>query len=292
MLVRTQLLGDADLPNVAALQDQMSVRPLEDWLGTDDRASGPAPGLDRIAPVDVRARPTVQALRVLAWMLRFMPPLPEHADVRAALATIGIGGGDPADLERVLADPAHVAQLEAGLAAGLDDVLARARTVQSSAEIFGSRDLLGHDDLSRAAGAYLGILGNAAEEYLGVGYQADANGSPFDGSTAYTITFPPGELPPVHAFWSITLYDADRYLHPNDLDRYLLGSRDLPRCSRADDGSLTLVLQHTAPHESLLANWLPCPSGPFNLAFRTYQPGEAIRNGTWHAPPVTPGEPL
>ncbi len=221
-----------------------------------------------------------------------MPPLPEHADVRTALATLGIGGGDPTDLDRVLADPARVAQLEAGLAAGLDDVLARAVTVQSSAEIFGSRDLLGHDDLSRAAGAYLGILGNAAEEYLGVGYQADANGRQFDGSTAYTITFPPGGLPPVEAFWSITLYDADRYLHPNDLDRYLLGSRDLPRMRRAEDGSLTLVLQHTAPHESLLANWLPCPSGPFNLAFRTYQPGDAIRTGTWHAPPVTPGEPL
>lgn len=292
VLVRTQLLGDADLRNVAALQDQMRVHPLENWPGKDDLAANPSPGLVAIAPVDVRARPAVQALRVLAWMLRYMPALPEHAEVRCALATLGIGGGDPAQLERVLADPARVAQLETGMAAGLDEVLARAGTVLSSAEIFGSRELLGHDDLSRAAGAYLGILGNAAEEYLGVGYQADANDRPFDGSTAYTITFPPGGLPPVDAFWSITLYDADRYLHPNDLNRYLLGSRDLPQMHHAEDGSLTLVLQHDPPHESLLANWLPCPAGPFHLAFRTYQPGEAIRNGTWQAPPVSPGEPL
>jgi hypothetical protein len=290
--VRTQLLGDADLPNVVALQDQMSVQPLGQWRGGPGRAPIPELGLNPIPPVDVRARPTVQALRVLAWMLRFMPALPEHAEVRSALATVGIGGGDPTALDEVLADPGRVAQLGAGLAAGLDDILARARTVRSSAEIFGGRELLGHDDLSRAAGAYLGILGNAAEEYLGVGYQADANGIPFDGSTAYTITFPPGGLPPVDAFWSITLYDADRFLHPNDLQRYLLGSRDLPRMHRAEDGSLRLIVQHTAPQESLLGNWLPCPSGPFHLAFRTYLPGGAIRSGAWQAPPVTPGEPL
>jgi hypothetical protein len=292
VLVRTQLLGDADLPNVVALQDQMTVQPLGAWRGERQGVSTPAPRLDPIAPVDVRARPTVQALRVLAWMLRFMPALPEHDEVRSALAAIGVGGGDPSDLDEVLADPGRVAQLEAGLAAGLDDVLARARKVRSSAEIFGSRELLGHDDLSRAAGAYLGILGNAAEEYLGVGYQADALGGPFDGSTTYTITFPPGGLPPVDAFWSITLYDADRYLYPNVLHRYLIGSRDLPRLHRDEDGSLTLVVQHTAPQESLLGNWLPCPSGPFNLAFRTYLPGEAIRSGAWEAPPVIPGDPL
>jgi hypothetical protein len=292
VLVRTQLLGDADLPNVVALQDQMSVQPLADWLGREYRSSTPTPGLDPIPPVDVRARPTVQALRVLAWMLRFMPTLPEHAEVRSALATVGIGGGDPTALDEVLADPGRVAQLEAGLDAGLDDVLARARGVRSSAEIFGSREQLGHDDLSRAAGAYLGILGNAAEEYLGVGYQADAHGRPLVGSTAYTITFPPGGLPPVDAFWSITLYDADRFLYPNALNRYLLGSRDLPQMHRAEDGTLTLVLQHAAPQESLLTNWLPCPAGLFHLAFRTYQPGEAIRTGAWEAPPVIPGEPL
>lgn len=292
VLVRTQLLGDADLPSVVALQDQMSVQPLGHSRGGPDRAPSHTSGLDPIAPVDVRARPAAQALRVLAWMLRFMPALPEHAEVRSQLATIGIGGGDPTELDEVLADPGRVAQLEAGLAAGLDDVLARARTVRSSAEIFGSRELLGHDDLSRAAGAYLGILGNAAEEYLGVGYHADANGTPFDGSTAYTITFPAGELPPVDAFWSITLYDADRFLHPNHRHRHLLGSRDLPQMHRDEDGSLTLIVQHTAPPEPLLANWLPCPTGPFHLAFRTYLPGQAIRTGAWQAPPVIPGEPL
>ena len=37
------------------------------------------------------------------------------------------------------------------MAEGLADVLARAKTVRSSVEIFGSRELLGRDDLSRAA---------------------------------------------------------------------------------------------------------------------------------------------
>lgn len=99
---------------------------------------------------------------MLDWMLRLMPVLPEHVELRSQLATIGVGGGDPANLQQVLADPTAVAALEAGMAAGLADVLARPVRCCSSAEIFGSRELLGDDDPSRAAGAYLGILGNAA----------------------------------------------------------------------------------------------------------------------------------
>ena len=61
--------------------------------------------------------------------------------------------------------------------------------MKSSAELFGSREQLKDDYLSRAVGALLGIYGNAAEEYLGVGYQADSEGNPFDGNHKYQIKF-------------------------------------------------------------------------------------------------------
>jgi len=283
VLIRTQLFDEDDLDNVIDLQEQVRVRPLSQWQGRA-RPTTTVPPLRPLQPVEVRATPTVDFLRVLDWMLALMPTLPEDRRLRRDLRLIGVG----ADLEQALADPARTAEIERGLTAGRQDLLDRIRTVRSSAELFGSREFFDGDNLSRAAGAYLGILGNAAEEYLGVGYLADAEGQPFNGGARYTITFPTGGLPPVDAFWSITLYDAEQHLYANELDRYVLGSRQLPAMLRNVDGSLTIRIQHDRPKEAGLPNWLPCPAGNFLLTFRTYLPLMEIRQGLWTAPPVIP----
>jgi hypothetical protein len=275
VLVRTQVFDDADAA-VVALQDAVTVQPLSAWA--DRPAPEPAPPLVPIVPVDVRQPLTAAFLDVLAWMLPLMPPLPEDGRLRTAMSRLGFDGGAAVASEEVLA----------GLGAGMGDLAARMRRVSSSAELFGSREFFAGDHLSRSAGAYLGILGNAAEEYLGVGYRADADGNPFDGHTRYTITFSTDGLPPVDAFWSITVYDADSYLYANELDRYVLGSRQVDRMRRNTDGSLTILVQHDRPDNAWLANWLPCPEGPFILAFRTYLPLMEIRQGLWTAPPVQP----
>jgi hypothetical protein len=271
VMVRTQLFDDSDMANVAALQDQVSVRPLSSLTGRSPVATNPP--LRPIAPVDVRTPPTTDFLRVLDWMLRLMPVLPEDRPVREVLA----------ELHGALGSPDAAADIEAGLVAGMADLVARMRTVQSSGELFGSREFFAGDYLSRAAGAFLGILGNAAEEYLGVGYRADATGEPFVGTTRYAITFPPGGLPPVDAFWSITVYDAAQHLYENEIDRYVVSSRMVADLETDPDGSLTLQVQHEPP---VAGNWLPCPAGPFGLTFRTYLPRAAIRDGAWTAPPV------
>ena len=265
MLVRTELFDDADLPNVIALQDGVSVRA----LGTPT-----ASPLVPIEPVDVREIPTLRFLEVLDWMLQLMPVLPEDDGVRSRIGELNV------------APPELQAAMTAGLAEGLADVVARTRTVRSSAEIFGSRDMLQSDPLSRAAGAFLGILGNAAEEYLGVGYQGDAEGEPFDGAHRYRIHFPAGGLPPVDAFWSITVYDGDRFLYANPISRYRVSSHDLRGIPQDADGGWTVRVQNEAPPD-VTGIWLPCPPGPFSLTFRTYLPGEEIRSGAWTAPPVT-----
>jgi hypothetical protein len=284
VLVRTQLFDDADLPNVIALQDAMAVQPLSAWWGQPPPLEVAVPPVPDLATVDVRAPLDEHFLHVLDVMLALMPLLPGDEHLRAQLASIGVGG--PGLTELVDDDEARRALLD-GLADGMDDVRSRCAAVRSSAEIFGSREHFAGDHLARAAGAYLGILGNAAEEYLGVGYQADANGQPFSGQHRYRIHFAPGGLPEVDAFWSITLYDAERLLYANELDRYVLGSRQLGAMVRDGDGGLTLSIQHERPTDpSLLANWLPAPAGDFSLAFRTYLPGPAIRSGAWSAPPV------
>jgi hypothetical protein len=133
----------------------------------------------------------------------------------------------------------------------------------------------------------LGILGNAAEEYLGVGWQGDADDRPFDGAHRYTIRFGPDALPPVGAFWSITAYTQERLLHANPLKRHVINTPMLPSLLRDADGGITLHVQHASPGPDREANWLPVPATPFGLTFRTYLPGEAVRDGRWRAPPVT-----
>lgn len=278
-LYRTQLLTPDDLPAVHRVQDGFEAMPLSRFLGTP--APLPPPPLVAIAPLDLRQKPLdPQFLHILDWMLRLMPVLPEEAALRARFAEIGLGTAKGLQL------PDGSPEVTAGMAAGLELIKARAARVRSSAELFGSRQMLGSDYATRAAAAMLGIYGNAAEEYLGVGYQADANGQAFDGSNRYRITFAPGALPPVGAFWSITVYTGERLLYANPLKRYVINSPMLPTLLKAADGSITLYIQHDSPGAALAANWLPVPAGPFGLTFRTYLPGAAIRDGSWRAPPV------
>jgi hypothetical protein len=273
VLVRTQLVDDEDLAEVAALQDQMSITALGE----------PRPMPASVPTVDVRATLDGGFLRSLDWMLQFMPALPEDDPIREVLAGLGVGLGR---VDAILSEPGVDTETRERLALGAQDVKARCATVRSSAELFGSREFYAGDYLSRAAGALLGILGNAAEEYLGVGYQSDEHGQPFDGAHRYAITFPLERLPDVGAFWSITVYDAAGHLYANPLHRYVLGSRQIPAMVRDTDGALTILVQHEPPSPEQSPNWLPCPAGPFRLTFRTYLPGPAIRDGSWTAPPV------
>lgn len=270
---RTQLFDDADLPAVDALRHRIEVTPL----------GSPPPLPPTVPTVDVREPLDLGFLRSLEWMLDYMPALPEDAAMREDITGLGLRIGL---FDSVTAEPVVAAEIVEGLGLGALDVQVRCASVRSSAEIFGSREFFHGDNLSRAAGAYLGILGNAAEEYLGVGYRGDENGDPFAGSRRYAITFAPDALPPVGAFWSITVYDAEQHLVANPIHRYVLGSRQLGSMPRAEDGSVTILVQHESPGPELESSWLPCPSGPFGLTFRTYLPGEEIRNGSWTAPPV------
>jgi hypothetical protein len=284
-MFRTQLLGPDDLGRVHALQDGMRVRTLSQYLGHSGSAPRALPAL--VPALNLRERPTDPAFfDVLNWMLPFMPPLDGEEAMRLEFASIGIAAG-----RRFQMAPAQRAAAVQGMGLALQAMGERARRVRSSAELFGSREFLQDDHLTRAVGAMLGILGNAAEEFLGVGWQADALGRPFDGSRRYRIRFAPGQLPPVDAFWSITVYTQERLLYANPLRRHVINSPMLPTLQRDGDGGITLHVQHESPGADRESNWLPCPATPFGLTFRTYLPQEPIRTGRWTAPPVEPLPP-
>ena len=277
---RTQIFNSLELPRVHALQDQYRVTPLSGYLGRPAPAMVPA--LQPVSGLDVRKEPTsLQFFTILNWMLQYMPTLPEDQELRSRLARIGVM---PA--KNFVEAPGLQSALVDGMRDGLAEMEARTKRIRSSGELFGSRDHLKGDHLTRATAAMIGIYGNAEEEYLGVGYHADAEGKSFDGRSRYRIRFAAAEMPPVDAFWSITVYGSDRLLYDNPLRRYKIGPSMLPGLQRDPDGGISLHVQHDSPGPDRESNWLPVPAGSFGLTFRTYQPRSPIRNGEWRAPPV------
>jgi hypothetical protein len=140
--------------------------------------------------------------------------------------------------------------------------------------------------LSRTAMGRANIFVNTPEETTYFYQDLDEHGDRLHGSRSYALTFPPGALPPVQGFWSLTLYNEHHFFHPNELDRYSLGTKNKDLRQGAD-GSLTLIASATAPDDDdLRRNWLPAPAGPFSLYLRAYWPDQQILDGTWTPPPV------
>lgn len=161
---------------------------------------------------------------------------------------------------------------------------------------FGDRAFYKGDWLLRAAAAAAGIYGNDAVEAMYPMVKTAPDGTALDGSKHnYTLTFAKGELPPVNAFWSVTMYDGKtQLLIENPINRYLINSPMLPSLKKNPDGSLTIYIQKDAPAADKKANWLPAPDGPIYMVMRLYWPKEPPApsilppgEGAWKPPAVT-----
>src|SRR5215472_6659843 len=132
------------------------------------------------------------------------------------------------------------------------------------------------------ASAFPGPI-NVPQEAMYWTTNKDGAGEKLSGVHDYILHFPPAELPPNDAFWSLTMGDARNHFVPNSIDRYSVSDRSglVPNA----DGSVDLYIRNAAPagHES---NWLPAPSGSFILWLRVYLPGKAILEGQYKVPPV------
>jgi hypothetical protein len=137
------------------------------------------------------------------------------------------------------------------------------------------------------AGAVYGIYGNSQQEAMYPSYAVDADGQKLSGANHYTVRFAPGDLPPVNAFWSMTMYDFPAQLMvANPLNRYLLNSPMIPQFKKDADGGFTLYFQNKSPGADKEANWLPAPEGAFLVVMRLYWPKAEALDGKWQAPPL------
>ena len=279
---RTQLFNPADLENVKRIQDQYAAQTLSSFLGT--APPEPAPEID-FPTWDEKALDE-NFIPLLNFMLQFTTPTPDEAAIRERIAGIGIGPGKPFDWAGISESQRDA--IEAGFAAARAEIAAG--EAQATEFLFGDRARIDGNWMARAVAVEGAQWGKDREQAIYPRLAADVNGNPLDASqTGYTLTFAEGDFPPARAFWSITMYDGiSNLLVKNPIERYLVNSPMLPEMSLADDGSLTIYIQHDSPGPDKEPNWLPAPDGPFYMIMRLYWPKPEALDGTWRVPAVEP----
>jgi hypothetical protein len=293
-LIRTQLFNPDDMPNVEKIQSGYKSQPLSAFL--KQPAPPAAPKIEFVPATTAGIKDNF--FQYLDAALQYVPETPRDKAIRAKLAKIGIGPGktfafNDLSLEHKAAILVAMKQgddkVDKWLASGNKDI-----NGWNVGSFFGDEAFYNGDWVMRAGAAKGGLLGNDAVEAMYPYTRTDATGEPLDGSKhRYTITFPPGQLPPVNAFWSVTMYDGrSQFLVKNPIDRYLINSPMMSAMTKDADGSLTLYIQKDSPGADKEANWLPAPDDTIYLVMRLYWPKPAppsilpAGEGTWRPPGV------
>lgn len=289
-IYRTQLFNPNDLDKVIETQKGYTIQPLSAYLG--EPAPTAAETINFIQPLTPEEQKvSLETFNIFNFLLQFCPTNPSETELMDRFAKIGIGAGKTIDFNTLSPDIKQAME-EAIKEVWSVDFAAFMQKVEageiSAGQLFGTREFLQNNYLYRMGAAVLGIFGNSEQEAIYPMYSTDNTGQPLDAtSTKYTLHFAANELPPVNAFWSLTMYELpSSLLVTNPINRYLLNSPMLPDFKFDRDGGLTFYIQNTSPGKDKESNWLPAPKGPFRAVLRLYWPKEAALDGTWKNPPM------
>jgi len=293
-IFRTQLFNAGDMPNVVKVQAGYKAQPLSTFL--KQPAPPAAPKIDFLPATTAGIKDNFY--QYLDAALQFVPVTPEDKAIRARLASIGIGPGKTFEFKDLSLE--HKAAVLLAMKEGdgkVDKFLASGMKSINGWKVgsaFGDAAFYKGNWLMRAAAAKGGIYGNDGIEAMYPMTRVDTTGATLDGSKHnYTLTFAAGQLPPVNAFWSVTMYDGkSQLLIENPINRYLINSPMLPGMKKNKDGSLTIYIQKDAPGKEMESNWLPAPSDTIYMVMRLYWPKTEAPSilpageGTWSPPGV------
>ena len=289
---RTQTNGVSDYFAVQEFQNGLAACPLS-LFGQPCRMSPhhvdatmpKTPPLQQLEAMDAAA-----FFSTFAQLSRPNPPHPQDQPILARMARAGLQPGKAFVLSE-LPSPRREA-FESAPAFALEKV--KAEIFRTGNVVNGWRFIdqpmgtYGADYLHRASVAYNALGANVAEDTSYLLLTTNDQDQALDSDSAYTIHFDKDQLPPVRAFWSLTVYDEHRYFADNPINRYALSDRDDLRFNT--DGTLDLWIQRADPGETKRSNWLPAPrQGTFSLILRLYWPKPAAVTGGWRPPPIVVG---
>jgi hypothetical protein len=283
---RTQTNGPADYPAVHKVQDGLRLTALADWGKPPRRIE------QKIDPkVDTKTEPLklvgeMPGARFFAYASELMKLHPPHLSdwsMLARIRQIGIEPGKSFDASKL--DPAIAAAVPATALKLMREKWPVMDPIINGWRMTLATGVFGNNYLKRAITAMAGLGINAPEDAIYPALIRDADGNPLTGEGSYLLRFEKDQIPPVSAFWSLTLYDQEGFQVPNALNRFAIGDRD--KLEFGPDGALELYVQSASPGADKETNWLPSPkSGRISLTLRCYGPKQQALDGTWSPPPV------
>jgi hypothetical protein len=291
---RTQTNGPRDYAAVHVVQDGFAITPLSCWpdgAGPNEASIDPSVDMQTPPLQQVNSMPGSDYFAQGAQLMRLHPPHSTDWSTVARMRRIGITPGrdlrvgalDPSVQDAVERAPAMALKLMA------DKLPTLARDVNGWQMNTDTMGVYGNYYLKRAIVSMVGLGANQPEDAVYPLNVGDADGQPLDGDNDYVIHFPAAELPPVDAFWSLTMYDAEGFQAANPINRFAIGDRDDLRYNA--DGSLDVYLQHENPGAEEESNWLPAPRGPLGVTMRLYAPKPEALDGRWNPPVITGAGP-
>ena len=285
---RTQTNGPKDYEAVHKVQDGYKITPLSGW----GKRSAPVV-FKSDTTVDMKTPPLEQVNKMAVAkyfaygteLMKISPPHLTDWSTVARLKRIGIEAGKSFDFNK--AEPAVKRALERAAADGLKQMVAKvptlARVVNGWQMNTDTMGVYGNYYLKRAIVAMVGLGANQVDDAVYPLNVGDSDGKPLDGANKYVLHFKKEELPPVEAFWSVTMYDAQGFQAANNINRFAIGDRDALKFN--SDGSLDIYIQNESPGADKESNWLPAPKGPLGVTMRLYAPKAQALDGRW-APPA------
>lgn len=288
LIGRIQTNGLDDFPNVHKLQEQFFLTPLSRWadrkankgyIVSHDESSGtsdnPSAKVEQMSAGEFFDR--------VSRLMGKQPPAKADAPMIETLAKFGIKPGEPFDIEKlgfirklILKKAVDITRQK------LVDMTNQDRSSENNWAVI--REGIGIYGANYEVRSFVSLIGLGALTPKEAAYPnsiKDKDGDPLSGKHKYRIHFEAGKTPPVHAFWSLTMYDPKGFLIDNPIKKYTIGDRD--ELNYNTDGSLDILIQHQKPADNK-ANWLPAPADDFAVTMRLYMPKEEFLDGTWKLP--------
>ncbi|WP_082102625.1 DUF1254 domain-containing protein [Sphingomonas sp. Ag1] len=277
MLSRLLVDGDADLAAANAIHGQLKL----------DAPAAPAP-----AKFATRAAPWNEYFDSVQRLIVENPPPVTDDLLFERIAPLGLGPKGGFNPNRFSADQRR--EIEAGIAAARTSLKSTRRQGQViDGWVFPKLTLgdFGQDYFYRAQVSLGGLAALPRAEAMYMRPLSERGTVTFDSSENWKLTLPADRLPPVDAFWSMTMYratnDGQYFFFDNPINRYAIGNRTAGLRKDAD-GGLTIWMSRNDPGAERRANWLPLPSeGPFAPVFRAYMPKPEFVDGDYHLPAMT-----
>jgi hypothetical protein len=288
ILGRTQTNGVKDYEYIHKIQDGFKVVPLSSY------GKKYTPSFKKDNSVDDKTPPLVQIQKMSAkeyftYAMNLMKKHPSHITDMVMVARMERLGLDAQnfDYDKLPNDTKQA--LQHAVKISHDEMKKYMPKLGTNANgwqmIVKSIGVYGNDYLQRATIALIGLGANPYDQAVYPLNIVDADGKVPVGEKKYILHFDKENIPPVDAFWSLTMYDEEGFQVANPINRFAIGDRDNLKFNK--DGSLDIYIQHTSPGKEKESNWLPTPAkGKLGMTLRLYAPKQSVLDGTWAPPAV------